>query len=164
MTRDFATDPEIAADLLRQAASLRDATRTKGADVYDWHPPAILESWPCRGCSTPVGMTAEAIDAARVCNRKLAARGDKLLSKRELAVCDRCRADERIAERERDQARHQAIAALTRELRHGVLPWREEAIADELRGLGADAGQILREAAQANETKSKATSARSKSL
>jgi len=164
VTRDFATDPEVAADLARQAASLRDSTR-KGAD-YDRKPEPVVETWPCRtGCGARIDMTATAIALVADANRKLVARGDKPLAKREVMLCADCRASWGAAATEKDRQRHQAIAALTRELRHGVLPWREEAIADELRGLGADVGQILREAAQANETKSKAqTSARSKSL
>lgn len=165
MTRDFATDPEVAADLARQAASLRDPTRTKGDGVYDWRPPAILESWPCRGgCGEMVGMTAEAIDAAKVCNRRLAALGEKLLSKRELAVCEPCRAEERKAERDRDRARAQSIAALSNELRRGVLPWREAAIADELRGLGVERPEQLIKQITDEKRNAAPTGARSKSL
>jgi len=141
MPRDFPIDPEVEADRRRRESApipvaiddtAHDDPRLRRLEaLYGWRPPEVVESWPCRGCSTPVGMTGPAIDAAKACNRILAARGEKLLSKRELAVCEPCRANE---------------------------------IADELRGLGADVEQILREAAQANETRSKAQSARSKSL
>ena len=167
MSRDFATDPEIAADLDRRARSERDASRTRGeADHgYGWLPEQPDEFWPCRGCGKPVGIPPSAIDAARQCNRKLVAMGQKPFRKHELAVCGPCRAKERLAERERELQRGQAIAALTRELRHGVHPWRVDAIADELRGLGADVEQILREVAQANESKqAPANGARRKSL
>lgn len=164
MTRDYPLDPEVAADLALRDRTERDTTRTRGDGTYDWRPPAILESWPCRGCGELVGMPAEAIDAARTCNRKLVAAGDKPLSKRELAVCEPCRARERIAERERDQRRAEIVAALTRELRRGVLPWREAAITDELREMGVDGAALIKRLA--NETKQAAptTGARRKSL
>ena len=173
MPRDYPLDPEVEADRRKRESAPPEVAIDDTAyseprlrrleALYGWRPPEIIEHWPCRGCSTAVGMTAQAIDAAKIFNRTLAARGEKPLTKRELAVCDGCRANELEAERARAGARHQAIAALTRELRHGVLPWRESAIADELRGLGADADQILREAAQANENTAP-TRGRSKSL
>lgn len=162
MTRDFATDPEIAADLERQARSLRDATR-KGAD-YDRKPEPVVETWPCRtGCGARIDMTASAIAIVADANRKLVERKDRPLSKREVMLCIDCRALEAKAATERDLQRAHAITALTRELRHGVLPWREAAIADELRGLGADVGQILRDAANDRATAAP-TGARRKSL
>jgi hypothetical protein len=166
VTRDFATDPEVAADLIRRARSERDATRTNGdgGRGYGWLPEKPIEHWPCRGCSKPVGMTPSAIDAAKTCNHKLVASGQKPLAKRELAVCERCRAEERRAEQARDQQRAQAIAALTRELRHGALPWRVDAIADELRGLGVERpAELIKQIA--NERQASApTSARRSSL
>jgi hypothetical protein len=167
VTRDFATDPEVAADLILRARSERDATRTAGDGDhgYGWLPEQPDEYWPCRGCGRPVGMTASAIETAKVCNRKLVAEGQKPFRKHELAVCEPCRALERKAERERDQARAQSIAALCGELRRGVLPWREAAIADELRGLGVERPeQLIKQIA--NETKQAAptTGARRKSL
>lgn len=166
MTRDFATDPEVAADLSFRARSERDAARTRGESAmdhgYEWLPEQAVEHWPCRGCGSPVGMTPSAIETAKICNRRLIAEGQKPFTKRELTACDPCRAKERRAEQERDRQRAQSVAALTRELRHGVHPWRADAIADELRGLGANAGEILREVA--NETKHAPSGARRKSL
>lgn len=166
MTRDFATDPEIAADLIARARSERDASRTAGEGErgYGWLPEEPAEHWPCRGCGKPVGMTPSAIETAKICNRKLRALGDRPFGKHELAVCEPCRAEERKAERERDRHRAQSIAALSNELRRGVLPWREAAIADELRGLGVERPeQLIRQIA--NEKRNAApTGARSKSL
>lgn len=171
MTRDFAPDPEVEADRRRRDSApdpapiddmQPDDPRMRRLNaMYDWRPPAILDNWACRGCSTPVGMTAEAIDAARTCNRKLIAAGEKPFTRRELAVCEDCRAKERIVERKRDQDRTASIAALMREVRRGVHPWRRTAIADELRGLGIqNPSELIRE----NETMAPTNGARRKSL
>ena len=161
--RDFATDPEIAADLVRQARSLRDTTR-KGAD-YDRKPEPVVETWPCRtNCGARVDMTATAIARVADSNRLLVGRGEKPLSKREVMLCPDCRASEAAAATERDRQRSHAIATLTRELRHGVLPWRESAIADELRRLGVDARELIRRINAERATNTGATSARRNSL
>lgn len=141
---DFATDPEIAADLIRQARSERDKRRTRGEGIYDRVPEPVVETWPCRtGCGARVDMTASAIEQVALANRALVSRGDQPLTKREVMLCGACRAVEHARGVERDRDRAASIAALTRELRRGVFPWREAAIADELRGLGVEKPEEL---------------------
>ena len=125
-------------------------------------PETPVEHWPCRGCDQPVGITQSALEIAEICNQRLVAAGLEPFTRRELACCDPCRAEERAAERAKERASSESIAALMREVRRRVHPWRRTAIADELRGLGiSNPEQLIRE----NETMQAPTSgARRKSL
>ena len=150
MNRDFATDPEIAAELDRQARDRRASQRAQQEAAAAASPTPvvdgrrIVERWPCRGgCGDLVDMTADAIDYVRNANRALRARGEQPLSKREAVCCSVCRATELVARREADRKRFDGIAALLRELRFGAAPWRTEQILAELRGLGHDTRGLL---------------------
>src|SRR5689334_9979099 len=92
VTRDFATDPEIAADLIRRARSERDPNRTR-EPANPFGAPAIVEHWPCRGgCGAMVGVTREAIEALEVHNRQLLAQRESPISKAKVMWCPRCKA------------------------------------------------------------------------
>jgi hypothetical protein len=96
--RDFATDPEVAADLDRRARSERDKSRT-GSPMF-----GIVEHWPCDGCGAMVGVGQLALDTRDALNRELARRGEHPIPKR--AKCDACAArDRERAQAERDLAK-----------------------------------------------------------
>lgn len=105
MTRDPIADPEVIADLRRRDASDRDRSRSRN-DPTAWVAPAIVERWPCTGCSALVDMTRDAIELHAMFNRQLERRGERALAKR--IPCPDCkRRDEELvkAQQESERAR-----------------------------------------------------------
>jgi len=96
MTRDFATDPEVAADLIRRARSERDASRTGEMSFGN---PAIVDHWPCRKrCGAMVGVTEAAVHAFETNNRKLVDMRMEPMGKHEVMWCPDCkRRDDELA-------------------------------------------------------------------
>jgi hypothetical protein len=173
MPRDF--DPEVEADRQRRESAPtppaieelqhNDPRLRRLAALYDHKPEPVVETWPCRtGCGARIDMTATAIATAREWNLKLQDQGAPALTKRDVMLCSDCRkldAQRAVAE---SIARAQSIAALSNELRRGVLPWREAAIADELRGLGVERPEQLIKQITDEKRNAAPTGARSKSL
>jgi len=89
MTRDFATDPEIAEDLIRRARSERDTDRT---GEFSFGDAAIVESWPCRkGCGAMVGVTSAALFALETNNRRLSMMRQPPIGKHQVMWCPECK-------------------------------------------------------------------------
>lgn len=89
MTRDFATDPEIAADLIRRARSERDADRT---GEFTFGDATIVEHWPCRkGCGALVGVTEAGLHAFETNNRKLVQMRLQPMGVHEVMWCPDCK-------------------------------------------------------------------------
>lgn len=128
-------DPEVIADLALRAANLRDRNRGKDADaVYDWTDPPIVESWPCRGkCGATVGVTQHAVDALRVANEKLRARGEPEIE--HVTFCAACTSRLKADAAERRARNEATMAAMIRELRAGVTTEKERAILARLRAM-----------------------------
>lgn len=103
MTRDFATDPEIAADLVRRARSERDPSRTREAS-NPFGAPTLVEHWPCRGgCGLMVGVTREGVDAFAAMNCELRRRREPEVPKHKVMWCPKCKArDDDLARAQRD--------------------------------------------------------------
>ncbi len=100
MTRDFATDPEVAEDLIHRARSERDRDRT---GEFTFGDATVVESWPCRTrCGEMVGVTAAAIFAFDTNNRRLEKLRERPMGKHEVMWCPDCK---RLDDEERAAAR-----------------------------------------------------------
>lgn len=84
-------DPEVLADLQLRSYSQHDRTRTRGAGVYNWQPPAFVDSWPCRsGCGAMIQVTEEALHALDVHNRELHHQREAPIDTAGIVFCDAC--------------------------------------------------------------------------
>lgn len=99
---NYRQDPEVTADIRAREDSEHDRDRT---GEYTFGDPRILEHWPCRtGCGAMVGVTDATIFAFRVANDRLAARGERPISKAKVMWCPDCkRRDDELAQMERSK-------------------------------------------------------------
>ena len=131
MTRDFATDQEIAADLIARARSERDPNLTR-EPINPFGPPAIVEHWPCRGgCGQMIGVPREGIDAFVAMNRELRRRRDPEVPKHKVMWCPKCK------KRDDELARAQAEARATARRPREQLGMQLDAPSSEARALAA---------------------------
>lgn len=107
MTRDFATDPEVLADLRTRESSERDSSRSREAR-YDWRPAAIVEHWRCKGCGALVGVTRQAVETREVFNARLKSRGEAELAKDKIVFCPSCKAGDEDLQRMQLEAQQAA--------------------------------------------------------
>lgn len=132
MTRDFATDPEVAADLDRQARTEADRSRTRETStVID---STTAATWPCLYCKTAVPVPRTAVEMRDTFNRALRARGQRPLE--DTAVCSSCYAREEARRVELGEAARTRCAQLVRVITEGSVPPADSPIVRELRKLG----------------------------
>lgn len=122
MTRDL--DPEVLADQRkRNAVSDRDRDDATPA-ARPFGSPEPVERWPCSGCGVMVDIPAAALQMHAICNRKLAARGDRTLEKR--GQCEACKRREVELEQARRRPHEQRELAVGDERPVGQPAWWRE--------------------------------------
>lgn len=85
-----AIDPEVRADIELRNRTERHRSRK---ELPSWTRPEFVANWPCRACSAPVPVTADAVDTLERFNRMLGARNETFIRTTEIMFCDRCGAE-----------------------------------------------------------------------
>lgn len=114
-------DPEVAADIALRESSVHDRTRTRGAGVYAWSTPVVVDRWRCRGnCGGIVTVTEEAQHALEVNNRQLARKNEPPLDTNKIAFCEKCRTIGVTVGDDRNRKHVEALSRLIAELKQNA--------------------------------------------